>query len=214
MTGGSLPPNQVGTSKWPVIGERVPEPFDDVTWRLRVHGLAERALSLTFAELAALPRVERRGTIHCVTRWSRPATAFRGVAVETLLDAVRPFADARFVRFVSGRGHDTSLPVEACRGDVLVALEHEDGGRFVPIPPEHGGPVRSVVFRRYFYKSVKWLRTIELLAEDEPGFWERNGYHMRGDPWREERYGRPDPVRMRRGKGGQAEGRTGGRASG
>jgi DMSO/TMAO reductase YedYZ molybdopterin-dependent catalytic subunit len=189
MDGEPLPPNQVLTSKWPVIGERLPEPFDEVTWRLSLIGLAERTLSLTFAELAALPRVERRETIHCVTRWSRPGAAFRGVTIETLLGAARPFADARFVRFVSGRGHDTSLPLEACRGDVLIALEHEDGGRFVPIPPEHGGPVRSVVFRRYFYKSVKWLRTVELLSDDHLGFWERTaGYHNEADPWREQRY--------------------------
>ena len=189
MDGESLPPNQVVTSRWPVIGERVPEPFDEVTWRLRVNGLSERALSLSFAELAALPRVERRGTIHCVTRWSRPKTAFRGVPIEALLDAARPFADARFVRFASGRGHDTSLPIGACRGDVLVALEFEENGRFVPIPPEHGGPVRSVVFRRYFYKSVKWLRAVELLPDDHLGFWERTaGYHNEADPLKEQRY--------------------------
>jgi DMSO/TMAO reductase YedYZ molybdopterin-dependent catalytic subunit len=184
-----LPPNQIATTRWPAIGEREPEPFDAATWRLAVTGLVERPLSLTFKKLAGLPRVERRGTIHCVTRWSRPKTAFRGVPIETLLDAARPMSDARFVRFVSGRGHDTSLPLDACRGDVLVALEFEDAGAFVPVPAAHGGPVRSVVFRRYFYKSVKWLRTIELLSEDQLGFWERiAGYHNEADPWREQRY--------------------------
>jgi DMSO/TMAO reductase YedYZ molybdopterin-dependent catalytic subunit len=184
-----LPPHQIATSRWPSIGEREPEPFDAATWSLRVTGAVERSLSLTFAELSALPRVERRGTIHCVTRWSRPETTFRGVAIETLLDAAAPAPGARFVRFASGRGHDTSLPLEACRGDVLVALEFEEDGRFVPVPAEHGGPVRTVLFRRYFYKSVKWLRTIDVLAEDRPGFWERTaGYHNEGDPWREQRY--------------------------
>lgn len=184
-----LPPNQIATSRWPTIGERDPEPFDEAGWSLRVTGLVERPVALSFAALTALPRVERRGTIHCVTRWSRPGSAFRGVAIETLLDAAGPAPGARFVRFVSGRGHDTSLPIEACRGDVLVALEFEEDGRFVPISPEHGGPVRSVLFRRYFYKSVKWLRTVELLAEDRLGFWERGaGYHNGADPWREQRY--------------------------
>jgi DMSO/TMAO reductase YedYZ molybdopterin-dependent catalytic subunit len=184
-----LPPHQIATTRWPPIGERDPEPFDERSWSLRVTGCVERPLTLTYAELAALPRVERRGTIHCVTRWSRPGTAVRGVAIETLLDAAGASPDARFVRFASGRGHDTTLPVLACRGDVLVALEFEDAGRFVPVPPEHGGPVRSVVFRRYFYKSVKWLRTIELLDEDRLGFWERTaGYHNEADPWREQRY--------------------------
>lgn len=184
-----LPPRQIATSLWPSIGEREPEAFDPATWRLAVTGLVESPLALSFDELGALQRTERRGAIHCVTRWSRPDTAFRGVAVETLLDLARPDADARFVRFVSGRGHDTTLPIEACRGDVLVALEFEDGGRFAPVPPVHGGPVRSVVFRRYFYKSVKWLRTMELLAANRPGFWERTaGYHDEADPWREQRY--------------------------
>ena len=184
-----LPPHQIATAKWPTIGEREPEPFDEATWRLAVTGRVERDLSLSFAELRALPREERRGTIHCVTRWSRPGTAFRGVPVETLLGAARPLDGARFVRFVSGRGHDTTLPLDACRGDVLIALEFEEDGAFRPVPPEHGGPVRSVVFRRYFYKSVKWLRTIEVLDEDRPGFWERTaGYHNEADPWREQRY--------------------------
>jgi DMSO/TMAO reductase YedYZ molybdopterin-dependent catalytic subunit len=184
-----LPPRQIVTARWPSIGEREPEPFDAATWRLAVTGLVERPLSLRWKELAALERVERRGAIHCVTRWSRPGTAFRGVPIETLLDAARPMSDARYVRFVSGRGHDTSLPLDACRGDVLVALEFEDAGSFAPVPPVHGGPVRSVVFRRYFYKSVKWLRTIELLSEDQLGFWERTaGYHNEADPWREQRY--------------------------
>jgi len=184
-----LPPNQIATARWPTIGEREPEPFDAATWRLAVTGLVDRPLSLTFAQLAAMPQSERRGTIHCVTRWSRRATAFRGVAIETLLEAAKASTAARFVRFVSGRGHDTSLPIEACRSDLLIALAFEDEGRFVPVPSAHGGPVRSVVFERYFYKSVKWLRTIELLAEDRLGFWERTaGYHNDADPWREQRY--------------------------
>ncbi len=184
-----LPPNQIATARWPTIGERDPEPFDEAAWSLRVTGLVTNPVSLSFAELAALPRVERRGTIHCVTRWSRPGTAFRGVAVETLLDAAGVSPDAGFVRFASGRGHDTSLPVAACRGDVIIALEFEEDGRFVGIAPGHGGPVRSVVFRRYFYKSVKWLRSIEAMPSDRLGFWERGaGYHNEADPWREQRY--------------------------
>jgi len=189
LTADGLPPNQIATTRWPAIGERDPEPFDAATWRLDVAGLVERPLSLAFDELASLPRVERRGTIHCVTRWSRPDTAFRGVSLDALFALARPAAVARFARFVSGRGHDTSLPLAACAGDVLVALEFEEDGAFRPIPPEHGGPVRSVLFRRYFYKSVKWLRAIELLPDDRLGFWERTaGYHNEADPWREQRY--------------------------
>jgi len=185
-----LPPNQVGTRLWPTIGERDPEPFDAGTWRLEVAGLVERPLSLSFEDLRALPRTERSGTIHCVTRWSRPATAFRGVAIETLLGVARPGGGARFLRFVSGRGHDTTLPIDAARGDVVVADEASlDGAAFAPLDPVHGGPVRSVTFARYFYKSVKWLRRVEVLAEDRLGFWERTaGYHNEADPWREQRY--------------------------
>jgi DMSO/TMAO reductase YedYZ molybdopterin-dependent catalytic subunit len=185
LTGEPLPPRQQGTRLWPVVGERDPEPFDPAAWTLTVGGRVAAPLVLGFAELAALPRAERTGTIHCVTRWSRPGARFAGVPLEALLDRAGPLPDARFVRFASGRGHDTTLPLAACPGDVLVALE-ADGA---PIPPEHGGPVRTVLFRRYFYKSVKWLRTVELLAGDRPGFWERtSGYHNGADPWREERY--------------------------
>lgn len=183
-----LPPRQAATRRWPVVGERDPEPFDPSTWRLEVAGLVGRPLSLSFRELSALPRVRRTGTLHCVTRWSRPGSSFDGVPLEDLLPLARPDPRARFVRFASGRGHDTSLPIDACAGDVLVALAAD--GR--PVEPVHGGPVRTVLFRRYLYKSVKWLRTIELLERDRPGFWERtSGYHNGADPWREERYAAP-----------------------
>ncbi len=189
MNPGDLPPRQQATRRWPVVGEREPEPFDPASWRLEVAGLVAAPLSLDFAALSALPREERRGTIHCVTRWSRPGAVFSGVPVEALLARAGPLPAARFVRFASGRGHDTTLPMEACAGDVLVALA-ADGA---PVEPVHGGPVRTVLFRRYFYKSVKWLRRIDLLAADRPGFWERTaGYHNGADPWREERYALPD----------------------
>lgn len=185
----ALPPRQQATRRWPVVGEREPEPFDPAAWRLEVRGLVANPLSLSFADLSALPRAVRTGTIHCVTRWSRPGASFEGVPIEVLLERARPLPAARFVRFASGRGHDTTLPLGACAGDVLVALA-ADGA---PIEPVHGGPVRTVLFRRYFYKSVKWLRVVELLAEDRPGFWERtSGYHNGADPWREERYALPD----------------------
>lgn len=198
-----LPPRQIATTKFPRIGERDPEPFDAATWRLDVAGLVAKPLSLSFDAFAALPHTERTGTIHCVTRWSRPDTTFRGVALATLLERAGVLPDARFVRFVSGRGHDTSLPLDVARDDVLVAdglslgvaAGDADGAAAPPIgpvPPENGGPVRTVVFARYFYKSVKWVRRIELLAEDAPGFWERTaGYHNEADPWTEQRYAAP-----------------------
>jgi hypothetical protein len=170
------------------VGERDPEPFDPVSWRLEVGGLVARPLSMTFRDLSGLPRVARTGTLHCVTRWSRPESTFEGVPIEDLLPLARPDPRAKFIRFASGRGHDTSLPIDACVGDVLIALASGGG----PIEPVHGGPVRTVLFRRYLYKSVKWLRRIELLERDRPGFWERTaGYHDGADPWKEERYAAP-----------------------
>ncbi|MCE9637360.1 MAG: pentapeptide repeat-containing protein [Planctomycetes bacterium] len=190
-----LPPNQVATTRFPRIGEREPEPFDAATWRLDITGLVNHPLSLTFDDLAALPHVERAGTIHCVTRWSRPGTAFRGVALAEILRHAGPTSAGRFVRFVSGRGHDTSLPIAVALADVLVADAVSLGGgtaadgAFTPIAPENGGPVRTMVFTRYIYKTVKWVRRVEVVAEDRLGFWERTaGYHNGADPWKEERY--------------------------
>lgn len=190
-----LPPNQIATTRFPRIGERDPEPFDAATWRLDVAGLVDRPLSLSFGELAALPHVERAGTIHCVTRWSRPGTAFRGVALAEILGRAGPTPAGRFVRFVSGRGHDTSLPIDVALADVLVADAVSLGGgtaangAFTPIAPENGGPVRTMIFTRYIYKTVKWVRRVEVLADDRLGFWERTaGYHNGADPWKEERY--------------------------
>lgn len=189
----SLPPRQIETRRWPVIGERDPETFDERTWRLDVAGLVSRPLSLSRADLAAMPQSVLRGTIHCVTRWSRPSVAFRGVRVADLVAAAGADPSARFVRFVSGRGHDTSLPVPVACADVLVAdgvdLEGREDGPFSEIPATNGGPVRTVILSRYFYKSVKWVRRIELLDDDRLGFWERTaGYHNEADPWRELRY--------------------------
>jgi DMSO/TMAO reductase YedYZ molybdopterin-dependent catalytic subunit len=189
VTGEPLPPRQQATRRWPVVGEREPEPFDEATWRLVVGGLVRRPLALDRRAFLDLPRTTVSGTIHCVTRWSRPGSAFSGVSVAHLLDAAGPLEGARWVRFASGRGHDTTLPLELARAGAIVA----DAADGAPIPPEHGGPVRSVCLARYFYKSVKWLTTLELLEENRPGFWERTaGYHDGADPWREERYAVPD----------------------
>ncbi len=189
----ALPPGQIATTVLPRIGERDPEPFDAATWTLTVTGLVHEPLALTFEQWSALPHEYRSGTIHCVTRWSRPGTTFRGVPLAALLERARPQKGARFVRFASGRGHDTTLPLAVARSTVLLADGLSlTGDPPAPLPPEHGGPLRSVCFERYFYKSVKWLRRVELLAEDRLGTWERTaGYHNRGDPWREERYVTP-----------------------
>jgi DMSO/TMAO reductase YedYZ molybdopterin-dependent catalytic subunit len=182
-----LPPGQSETRKWPVLDASGTPPIDMAKWRLEVFGLVEREVSLTWDEFQQLPRVEVFSDFHCVTRWSRLNNTWSGVSVATLMElaGVKPEA-----RFVSAMGYDygwtTNLPLaDFLVEDALVATHH-DG---VPLTPEHGGPARLVVPRLYAWKSAKWLGGLELLAEDRAGFWERNGYHMHGDPWKEERFG-------------------------
>ena len=192
-----VPPGQVETRKWPVLhAGRVPSVALD-RWRFDVRGLVERPVSLSWEELLGLPRQETVCDIHCVTRWSRLDNVFGGVPVTSLLDRARVKAAARFALVHAEEGFTTNLPLaDLERPANLLALTWNGE----PLTPEHGGPVRLLVPHLYFWKSAKWVRGLEILEEDAPGFWERGGYHMRGDPWREERFGRPDPVRMRRGE--------------
>lgn len=181
---GWLPPGQSRTAKFPVVGEKAPpaEVFDLAAWRLEVAGLCEAPRQWTYAELLALPQRERRVDIHCVTGWSQAAMSFTGLPLAELLAFSRPRPEARFVSFeaYSVRRHDTSLPLALALGDTW--LVHGEGGR--PLTPEHGWPLRTLTPSRYFYKSLKWLRRIELLAEDRLGYWEReSAYHNVGDPW-------------------------------
>ena len=176
-------------SKWPYVGEPGPDPARRAEpWRVRVSGLVARPQTWSVEELWALPQVEARIDIHCVTRWSKPGARFSGVPLQTVLDACQPLAQARFVSFVarSARSHSTSLALaDALALDTLLALSYE--GR--PLAERHGGPIRTVVRERYFYKSLKWLEEIRVLAEDELGYWEKEaGYHNRADPWQEQRY--------------------------
>jgi DMSO/TMAO reductase YedYZ molybdopterin-dependent catalytic subunit len=191
-----LPPNQIVTRKWPVLHYGTVPTFDPATWRFRITGEVERPLELTWADLQALPRQETLCDIHCVTRWSRYDNLFAGVPVRALLERAGVRTSARFALVQAEHGFTTNLPLEDLdRPENLLALSHNGEA----LAPEHGGPVRLLVPHLYFWKSAKWVRGFDLLEEDYPGFWEQNGYHMRGDPWREERYGRPDPARMRRG---------------
>ena len=194
---GRIPPGQVETRKWPVLhAGRVPA-VSLAAWRFDVRGLVNRPLSLSWDELLAMPRQETLCDIHCVTRWSRLDNVFGGVPVQALLERAGVQASARCVLVHAEEGFTTNLPLaDLDRPANLLALSWNGE----PLTPEHGGPVRLLVPHLYFWKSAKWVRGLELLADDEPGFWERGGYHMRGDPWHEERFGRPDPVRMRRGE--------------
>ena len=179
------PPGQVLTTKWPVLTYGRTPSFDPARWSFRCWGLVEEEVRFTWGEFQALPRVEVHCDIHCVTRWSRLDNRFGGVSIRELMKRVRPLPEARAVLVHAEAGYTTNLTLEELvDDDVLLAVSH-DGKELMP---DHGGPVRLVVPKLYFWKSAKWLRGFEFLDVDAPGFWEVNGYHMRGDPWREERY--------------------------
>ncbi|HEX3236474.1 MAG TPA: sulfite oxidase-like oxidoreductase [Gemmatimonadales bacterium] len=191
-----LPPGQIITRKWPVLHAGIVPKVDLAHWRFTLSGAVERPFAITWDELQALPRRQTACDIHCVTRWSRYDNVFEGVPVQLLLQRAGVKPQARYALVHAEQKFTTNLPLsDLDRPENLLALSH-DGE---PLNPEHGGPVRLLVPHLYFWKSAKWVRGIECLEEDVPGFWEENGYHMRGDPWQEERYGRPDPARMRRG---------------
>jgi DMSO/TMAO reductase YedYZ molybdopterin-dependent catalytic subunit len=183
-----LPPGQYLTEKWPVLhAGSVPKYARDLAgWDFRVFGQVENELVLTYDELRALPQTEVTTDIHCVTRWSRFDAGFRGVHWRDLAELVRPKAAANFVVAHAEQGFTANVPLGALEDvDALIVWE-ADG---VPLTPEHGWPLRLLVPSKYFWKSAKWLRGLELRSNDHPGFWERYGYHNNADYWREERYG-------------------------
>ena len=186
-TRGKLPPGQqlLRPGRWPPVGEKLPPgPFD--TWTIHLRGLFKNPRSMAIDELLANPLEEQSVDIHCVTRWTRLGVSFRGIPLSRFLESADINSRARYVSFVarSSRNHSSSVPIDIAR-TALIALYAE--GK--PLEPAYGGPVRVVVPDRYFYKSVKWLEAIELLEEDQLGYWEKDaGYHNRADPWREERY--------------------------
>jgi DMSO/TMAO reductase YedYZ molybdopterin-dependent catalytic subunit len=185
--GNRLPPGQSRTRKWPVLDAFGVPKLDLDRWSLRIFGMVERELTFSLPEFQFLPRVRVFADLHCVTRWSRLGNLWEGVSARELLAKAGVRPSARFV-VCHAYDHDwtTNLPLNLFLAeDVLLADTHD--GR--PITVEHGGPVRGMVPQLYGWKSAKWIKAIELVATDRPGFWEERGYHLRGDPWREERYG-------------------------
>ena len=181
-----LPPGQYLTEKWPVLHAGSVPDTDLATWDLRVFGEVENPITLSWDELNALPKAENVQDIHCVTRWSRFDARFGGVHWRELAKLVRPKPSARFVVAHAEQGFTSNVPLEFLDDDNALLATEADGE---PLTPEHGWPLRLVIPGKYFWKSAKWLRAIELRPTDEPGFWERYGYHNDADPWREERYG-------------------------
>jgi DMSO/TMAO reductase YedYZ molybdopterin-dependent catalytic subunit len=180
-----LPPGQYLTEKWPVLHAGSVPKVDLATWTLTVSGEVQRPLKLTWEQLLELPSREVTVDIHCVTRWSRFDTTFKGVHWSEIAKLVSPKPSARFVVAHAEQGFTSNMPLAAIEDESALIAYEADGE---PLAPDHGWPVRLVVPSRYFWKSAKWLTGIELLDHDEPGFWERYGYHNDADYWKEERY--------------------------
>jgi len=182
-----LPPGQYLTEKWPVLhAGSIPDyPADLAGWDFRVWGEVDTPLTLGWTELNELPRVEVTQDIHCVTRWSRFDTTFEGVPWRALQELVGQRPSARFAIAHGEAGYTANVPAAFLEREGAMLATHADGE---PLALEHGWPLRLVVPGPYFWKSAKWLRGIELLDHDQPGFWERYGYHNDADPWAEERY--------------------------
>jgi DMSO/TMAO reductase YedYZ molybdopterin-dependent catalytic subunit len=178
-----LPPGQYYERGFPVLtaGPTPDVPLEE--WRLRVDGIVAEPREWSWGEFQALAFEEVPCDIHCVTKWSKLGTSFGGVSVDTLLEEAEPLG--AFATAYSYGGYTTNIPVEDITdGKAWVVTEHEGE----PLPREHGGPARLLIPHLYFWKSAKWVEGLRIMDHDEPGFWEANGYHNRGDPWREERY--------------------------
>ena len=180
-----VPPGQILTAKWPVLTYGRTPRFDPARWSFRCYGLVERETAWTWTEFLALPRVTITSDIHCVTRWSKLDNVWEGVSIREIVDRVRPRREATFVMQHAEPDYTTNIALaDLLQDDVVLALKHN--GR--ALEPDHGGPMRLVVPKLYFWKSAKWLRALEFLDVNPPGFWEVNGYHMHADPWKDERY--------------------------
>ena len=180
-----LPPGQHLVEKWPVLDLGVQPDVPLSNWRLRIDGAVENAVALDFDTFMALPQVDYVSDIHCVTTWSRYDNRWAGVASQTIIDLVKPSAEASHVIFHCYDGYTTNIKLDVFKEpDVLLAHSWEGES----LTREHGGPMRAIVPQWYFWKSAKWIQQIEFSATDKPGFWEERGYHNEADPWTEQRY--------------------------
>jgi DMSO/TMAO reductase YedYZ molybdopterin-dependent catalytic subunit len=180
-----LPPGQRLVRDWPVLDLGVQPDVTPERFRLDLDGMVASPLHLTLDDLLALPQSDSVSDIHCVTQWSRYDNHWQGVAARTLLELARPKPEVRYVVFHAHDGYTTNVRLDQFdQPDVF--LVHRWEGK--PIARQHGGPVRVLIPRLYFWKSAKWVRRIELIGQDRPGFWEVRGYHNNADPWQEERY--------------------------
>ncbi len=182
-----VPPGQFVTEKFPVLhygATPIYSSLDD--WDLRVFGLVEEPLRFTWDELMKLPQKTQTVDIHCVTRWSKLDTTWTGIPWREFIKLIKVKPEATHVMAHCEYGFTTNVALDVLDDDDTMLAFAYDGK---PLEPDNGYPLRQLVPKKYFWKSAKWLRGIEFMAGDRPGFWERNGYHMEGDPWREERFG-------------------------
>ncbi len=180
-----VPPGQYLTEKWPVLHYGPIPSFDPKRWDFRVWGRVENELRFTWDDFQKLDQKLVQADMHCVTTWSKLDQKWEGIPFRKLVELAKPLPDAKFVISHCEHGFTANVPIEATQDDdVLVALRANGE----PLTPEHGSPARLVIPKLYAWKSAKWLRGIEFSTTDKPGFWERNGYHNVGDPWREQRY--------------------------
>jgi len=180
-----VPPGQRLTEKFPVLHYGSIPKFDREKWDLRIFGLVEDPITMSYDQLLELPATRIVADIHCVTGWSKLDTIWEGVLFTDLMKLVEVKPDAMFVMAHCEQGFTTNVPLDVLMDDdVLLAYRYDD----LPLPPEHGYPLRLVVPKKYFWKSAKWVRGLEMMAQDRLGFWEVRGYHNNADPWKEERY--------------------------
>lgn len=182
---GRLPPGQSLTLKWPVLHEGSVPRFDPANWDLRIFGLVRNPLKLSWEEFNRLPHTTTTSDFHCVTRWSRFDNHWQGVALKEIIDLAEPQPEAKFVLVHAEQGYTANVPLADLDREGVLLATHHDGK---PLEPDHGYPLRLIVPHLYGWKSVKWVRGFAFLASDAPGYWEQNGYHMRGDPWKEQRF--------------------------
>jgi DMSO/TMAO reductase YedYZ molybdopterin-dependent catalytic subunit len=183
---GRLPPGQYLTEKWPVLHAGSVPRVDLASWTFRLDGLVESPRSLSLDELKQLPRRTVQSDVHCVTRWSLLDSTWEGVPIAEIMQLVTLKPEATHVMVHAEHNFTANLSLDDLLREPNMLVDTRNGE---PISPEHGWPLRLFVPHLYFWKSVKWVRGFEFLPADRPGFWEQYGYHMRGDPWQEERYG-------------------------
>ena len=183
--GDRVPPHQRVTEGWPVLSYGATPRVDLHEWTFVVAGAVDEEVTFTWGEFSALPQATMVADAHCVTGWSKLDNEWRGVSFRELMRRVRPKPEARHVMVHCYGGYTTNIPLDDLTHDgVLLAHTHNGDA----LAREHGGPLRLVIPHLYFWKSAKWVRGLFFMSENQPGFWEQYGYHIRGDPWNEERY--------------------------